>query len=118
MPTRSGRTFSVGETSALMDPSIHDTLNTILKKIENMDRQLQEVRDQVDVNCRDLGTRIGRLETDRRRIKEEESSEMTVGLPGVSKAHLTIQPTPMPSISGALKSMLCPSTGAWTLRFI
>ena len=28
MPTRSGRTFSVGEISAPMDPSIHDTLNT------------------------------------------------------------------------------------------
>ena len=47
MPTKSGRTFSVEETSALMNPSIHDTLNTILKKIKNMDRQLQEVRDQV-----------------------------------------------------------------------
>ena len=58
MPTRSGRTFSVGETSAPMDPNIHDTLNTILNKIEKMDQQLQEVRDQVDVNCRDLATRI------------------------------------------------------------
>ena len=74
MPTRSGRTFSIGETSAPMDPSIHDTLNTILQKIESMDRQLQEVKDQVDVNCRDLATRIGRLETNRRRIRDDESS--------------------------------------------
>ena len=74
MPTRSGRTFSVEETSAPMDPRIRDTLNTILSKIENMDRQLQEVRDQVDVNCRDLATRIGRLKTNRRRTTEEENS--------------------------------------------
>ena len=67
MPTRSGRTFSVGETSTPMDPSIHDTFNIILNKIEKMDQQLQEVRDQVDVNCRDLTTRIDRLETHRRR---------------------------------------------------
>jgi len=56
MPTRSGRTFSVGETSAPMDLNIHDTLNTILNKIKIIDRQLQDVRDQVDVNCRDLAT--------------------------------------------------------------
>ena len=111
MPTRSGRTFSVGETSAPMDPSIHDTLNTILQKIENMDRQLQEVKDQVDVNCRDLATRIGRLETNRRRIREDESSRNDSGLPGVSEAHLTKQLMLMPSISGALKSMLLPLTG-------
>ena len=53
MHTRSGRTFSVGETSAPMDPNIQDTLNTHIDKIEKMDRQLQEVRDQIDVNCRD-----------------------------------------------------------------
>ena len=43
MPT-SGRTFSVGETSAPMDPNIQDTLNTLIDKIEKMDQQLQEVR--------------------------------------------------------------------------
>jgi len=47
MPTISGRTFFVGETSAPMDPNIHDTPNTILNKIEKMDRQLQEVRDRL-----------------------------------------------------------------------
>ena len=72
MPTRSGRTFSVGETSAPMDPSIHDTLNTLIDKIEKMGQQLQEVRDQVDVNCRDLA-RLDRLETNRRRATEEEN---------------------------------------------
>ena len=75
MPTRSGRTFSVRETSTPMDPSIHDTLNTILNKIENIDKQLQKVRDQVDVNYRDLATRIGRLETNRRRTTEEKNSQ-------------------------------------------
>ena len=52
MPPRSDRTFSIGETSAPMDPSIHDTLNTLIDKIEKMDQQLQEVRDHIDVNCR------------------------------------------------------------------
>ena len=47
MPTRSDRTFSLGETSALMDPNIRDTLNTLIDKIEKKDQQLQEVRDQV-----------------------------------------------------------------------
>ena len=57
-----------------MDHSIHDTLNTFLNKIEKMDRQLQEVSDQVDVNYRDLATRIDRLKTHRRRTTEEENS--------------------------------------------
>jgi len=74
MPTRSGRTFSVGETSAPMNPSIHDILNTLIDKIEKMDQQLQEVRDQVDVNCRDLATRLDRLETNRRITTKEENS--------------------------------------------
>ena len=39
-----------------------------------MEQQLQEVRDQVDVNCRDQATRIGRLETNRRRTTEEKNS--------------------------------------------
>ena len=75
MPTRSGRTFFVEETSAPMDPNTQDTLNIILNKIEQMDRQLQEVRDQIDVNCTDLATRIGRLETNQRRTIEEENSQ-------------------------------------------
>ena len=50
MPTRSGKTFSVGETSAPMDPNIQDTLNTLIDKIEKIDQQLQKVRNQVDVN--------------------------------------------------------------------
>jgi len=74
MPTRSGKTFSVGETSAPMDSIIHDTLNILIDKIEKMDQQLQEVRDQVDVNYRDLATRIDMLETNRRRTMEEKNS--------------------------------------------
>ena len=73
MPTRSGRTFSVREISIPMDPSIHDTLNAIPNKIEKMDQQLQEVKDQVDVNCRDLATQFDRLETNRRRATQEIS---------------------------------------------
>ena len=57
-----------------MDPNIHDRLNTLIDEIEEMDQQLQEVRDQVDVNCRDLATRISRLETNQRRTIEEENS--------------------------------------------
>ena len=74
MPIRSGRTFSVGETLAPVDPSIHVTLNILIDKIEKMDRQLQEVSDHVDVNCRDLATRLDRLEANQRRATEEENS--------------------------------------------
>jgi len=58
-----------------MDLSIQDTLNTIIDKIEKMHQQLQEVRDQVDVNCRNIATRLDRLETNRRRAMEEENSQ-------------------------------------------
>ena len=74
-----------------------------------MDRQLQEFRDQVDVNCGDLATRIGRLETNRRRTTEEEILETAVGHPDESKFNPTIQLTLMLSIARALKSMLLPS---------
>ena len=57
-----------------MDPSIQNTLNTLIDKIEKMDQQLQEVRDQVDVNCRDLAARLDRLETNRWIVKEEKNS--------------------------------------------
>ena len=74
MPTRSGRIFSVEETSAPMDPNFQDTVNTIIDKMRKMDQQLQEVRDQVDVNYKDLATRLDRLEANRRRATEEENS--------------------------------------------
>jgi len=59
---------------APMGPSIQSTLNTLIDKIEKMDQQLQEVRDQVDVNCRDLVVRLDRLETNWRIVKEEKNS--------------------------------------------
>jgi len=96
MPTRSDRTFSVGETSAPMDPNIQDTLNTLIYKIEKMNRQLKEVRDQVNVNCRDLVTRIGRVETNRRRTTEKKNSQNGSRSPSVSKFNPTIQLTPCP----------------------
>ena len=74
MLTRSGKTFSVGETYALMDPSIQDTFNTIIDKIEKMDQQLQEVMDQVAVNYKNLVTRLDKLETNRREATEEDNS--------------------------------------------
>ena len=58
-----------------MDPSIQDTLNTFIDKIEKMDQQLQEIRDQIDVNCRDLVTRLDRLETNQMRASEEKNSQ-------------------------------------------
>ena len=39
-----------------------------------MDRLIQEVRDQINVNYRDLAARIGKLETNRRRTTEEKNS--------------------------------------------
>ena len=44
-----------------------NTLNTLIDKIEKMDQQLQEVRDQVGINWKDLANQIDRLETNRRR---------------------------------------------------
>ena len=73
MPTRSGRTFSVGEISTPMDTSIHEALNTLIDKIEKMDQQLQEVKDHVDVNFRNLATRLDRLENNRRATEERNS---------------------------------------------
>jgi len=39
-----------------------------------MNQQLQEIRDQVDVNCRDLAARLDRLKTNRRITTEKENS--------------------------------------------
>jgi len=110
MPTRSGRTFYVGETSAQLDPNIHDTLNTLIDKIEKIDQQLQEIRDQVDVNCRDLATRLDRLETNQRATEEKNSRN---GSRSPRRERVL-----MLNISRALKLMLLYSTSAWTLRFI
>jgi len=41
MPTRSGRTFSVGETFTPMDPNLQDTLNTIIDKMKKMDNYMK-----------------------------------------------------------------------------
>ena len=66
MPIRSDRIFSVGETSAPMDPSLKNKLM--------MDRRSQEFRDQADANCRKVATRLERLQTNRKRITEENES--------------------------------------------
>ena len=58
MPIRSGRIFSVGETSVPMNLNLKDTLNTLITRINQMDRRQQEFRDQADANCRDLATRL------------------------------------------------------------
>jgi len=49
MPTRSGRTFSVGKTSTPMDPTLKNTLNTLIARMDQMDRHLQEFREQANV---------------------------------------------------------------------
>ena len=54
MATRNGRNLSVGETSAPIDPNFKDTLNILIGKMDQMDRCLQELRDQANANCRDL----------------------------------------------------------------
>jgi len=45
MPTRWGKTFSVGETSAQMDPTLKDTLNTFIARMDHKGQRLQEFRD-------------------------------------------------------------------------
>jgi len=67
MLTRSGRTFLAGETSSLMDLSLKDTLKALIARMDQMNRQLQEFKDKVDVNCKDLATPLDRLENNRRR---------------------------------------------------
>ena len=56
MPTRSGRTFSVGETFSPMDLSFKDTRNILIARIDQMDQRLRESKNQADANCRDLAT--------------------------------------------------------------
>jgi len=58
-----------------MDPNLQDTLKTIIDKMEKMDQQLREVRDQIDVNCRNLATWLDRLKINRRRATEEDNSQ-------------------------------------------
>ena len=57
-----------------MNRSIHDTLNILIDKIEKIYQQLQDAWDQVDVNCKDLVTRLDRLETNQRKAMEEKIS--------------------------------------------
>jgi len=73
MLIRSGRTFPVRETVVPINPSLQDTLNTITDKMKKMNQQLQKVRNQVNVNCRNLATRLDRLETNRKKATEGNS---------------------------------------------
>ena len=74
MPSKSGRTFSVGETSASIEPTLKDTANTLIARMDQMDWRPQEFRDQADANCKDLATRLENLESNRKRITEENES--------------------------------------------
>ena len=38
-PTRRGKIFSVGETSAPIDPNLQDTLHTLITRIDGMDQR-------------------------------------------------------------------------------
>ena len=37
-----------------MDPSLKDTLNALLARMDQMDQRLQEFKDQANANCKDL----------------------------------------------------------------
>jgi len=68
MSSRSGKTFSGGETFVPINLSLKDTLNTLFAKME--DQRLQEYKDQADANCRELATRLDRLETNQQRTSD------------------------------------------------
>jgi len=57
-----------------MDPSLKVTLNTLIAKMDQIYRCLQEFRDQINVYCRDLATRLERLEANRKRTTDEDES--------------------------------------------
>ena len=91
MPTKSDN-FSVGETSASMDLSLKDTLNTLLAKMDQMDQRLQEYKDQADANCRNLATWLNRLETNQKRTSYHiEDNEAQAN--NRSPQHRQAQPT-------------------------
>jgi len=51
-----------------MNYNLKDTLNTLIARMDQMDQRPQEFKDQADANCKDLATRLDRLETNCRRI--------------------------------------------------
>jgi len=61
MPTKSGKTFSIRETLAPWTLALR-TLDTILTRMDQLDQRLQEYREQDDTNCRELATRLDRIE--------------------------------------------------------
>ena len=117
MPIRSDGTFSIGEASAPMNPIIHDTLNTLIDKIEKMDQQLQEIMDQVDVNCRDLATRLDRLETNQRIATEEENFQNDSRSPRRERVQHYNTADPDAQYVKSVKVDALASMGAWTHRF-
>ena len=65
MPTGSERTFSVGETSTPMNPSLKDIFNALIARMDEIDQRLQEFKDQASANCRNLATQIDSLKLTR-----------------------------------------------------
>ena len=59
MPTGSERTFSVGETSTPMNPSLKDIFNALIARMDEIDQRLQEFKDRVNANCKDRHYLIG-----------------------------------------------------------
>jgi len=53
-----------------MNLSLKDTLNTLLAKMDQMDQRLQEYKDQADAKCKDLATRLDKLETNQQRTSD------------------------------------------------
>jgi len=76
-----------------MDPKLKNTLNTLIARMDQMDQCLLEFREQANVNCRDLATRLERIETNRRKIIEDDESRNDCRSPSVSEFNFTIQLT-------------------------
>jgi len=58
MPIRNRRTFSVGETSSPINPSLKATLKALIVRMDEINRRLQEFKDQAKANCKDLAARL------------------------------------------------------------
>jgi len=69
MPTRSGRNFSVGETFTSMDPTLQDTLNTLISKIKRMELRLE----RLEADKGEPGKRMSLKKNDSRSPRHERA---------------------------------------------
>jgi len=87
MPTRSGRIFSIGETSASMNPSLQNTLKTLIARMDQMDQQLLEFRDQTNSSYHTIRNARNQSKDD---CGRGQVLGMTVGQSSVSELNPTI----------------------------